>query len=246
MTYASILTLAILRDDFSRLDKPGLRKFISNCQNPDGSFSAAIPRQPGDLRILYTAFVLCYLLDDWEAIDVQAALEFIRRCRTYEGGYGQSADQEAHGGPTYCALAALSLCPSVDGVGLDAKSRRQTVRWLAMHQTTGFCGRTGKTPDSCYSFWCGAALRILGAEECVDADANATFIEQCQFKFGGLAKVPGNRPDPLHSYLSMAGISLYPPNIGDESWKLQQLVPALNAEESTAQWAIEHLSMSKV
>lgn len=245
MTYAAILSLAILRDDFSRLDKPGLRKFVASCQNADGSFSPNTSKQPGDLRILYTAFVLCYLLDDWSAIDIPAALEFVRRCRTYEGGYGQSPDQEAHGGPTYCALAATSLCPSVEGTGLDPKSRRQTIRWLAMHQTTGFCGRTGKTPDSCYSFWCGAALKILGAEDSINREANAMFIDQCQFKFGGLAKVPHERPDPLHSYLSMAAVSLYQPNTGDDSWKLQPLLAALNAEESTGRWAVDHLRMNK-
>jgi hypothetical protein len=36
MTYAAILSLAILRDDFSRLDKTGLQKFVARCQNPDG------------------------------------------------------------------------------------------------------------------------------------------------------------------------------------------------------------------
>lgn len=241
MTYAAILTLAILRDDFSRLDKVGLRRFVSSCQKSDGSFSAVAREPLGDLRVLYTAFVICYLLDDWSAIDVSAALEFIRRCRTYEGGYGQSPDQEAHGGPTYCALASLSLCPIFEGTGLDAKSRRQTVRWLTQHQTTGFCGRTGKTPDSCYSFWCGASLKLLDAAQCVDAEANARFIAQCQFQFGGIAKVPNERPDPLHSYLSIAGLALYPPATEDNSWLTQPLVPALNAEESTARWAIEHL-----
>ncbi|KAG8706532.1 hypothetical protein FRC09_002372 [Ceratobasidium sp. 395] len=243
MTYAAILTLAILRDDFSRLDKLGVQRFVANCQNSDGSFSSTTAEQVGDLRILYTAFVICYLLDDWSTINVPAALEFIQRCRSYEGGYGQSPDQEAHGGPTYCALAAMTLCPYVDGAGLDAKSRQKTIRWLSMHQTTGFCGRTGKTPDSCYSFWCGAALRLLGAEGCVDVDANATFIEQCQFKFGGLAKVPDERPDPLHSYLSIAAVALYQPTVGDESWNLQRLEPALNAEVSTAKWATEHLRL---
>ncbi|KAF8600240.1 terpenoid cyclases/Protein prenyltransferase [Ceratobasidium sp. AG-I] len=241
MTYAAILSLAILRDDFSQLDRAGLRKFVGSCQNPDGSFSATVNGDEGDLRVLYTAFVICFLLDDWEPINIPAAVDYIRRCRTYEGGYGQSPDQEAHGGPTYCAIAAMSLCPSIEAAGLDAKSRQQTIRWLSGHQTTGFCGRTGKTPDSCYSFWCGATLKILGAEDVVDVDANAAFIAQCQFKFGGLAKVPDDRPDPLHSYLSIASLALYPPTIGDESWIMQPLVPALNAEESTARWAIEHI-----
>ncbi|KAJ1303179.1 hypothetical protein OPQ81_011378 [Rhizoctonia solani] len=241
MTYAAILSLAILRDDFSKLDRPGLIRFVASRQNADGSFSAVPHDTVGDLRVLYTAFVICFLLDDWSSIDVPGALSFINRCRSYEGGYGQSPGQEAHGGTTYCALASLSLCPFVEGTGLTPKSQRATIRWLAQHQTTGFCGRTGKTPDSCYSFWCGASLKILEASECVDAEANAQFISKCQFQFGGIAKVPDERPDPLHSYLSMAALALYPPATSDNSWLLQPLVPALNAEESTARWLITQL-----
>ncbi|CAE6517485.1 unnamed protein product [Rhizoctonia solani] len=241
MTYAAILTLAILRDDFSKLDKSALLQFVASRQNADGSFSAAHHHIVGDLRVLYTAFVICYLLDDWTRIDVPGALSFINRCRSYEGGYGQSPDQEAHGGTTYCALASLFLCPLVDGTGLTHRSKRATIRWLSHHQTTGFCGRTGKTPDSCYSFWCGASLKILEAPECVDAEANAAFISECQFQFGGIAKVPDDRPDPLHSYLSIASLALYPPATGDQSWLVRPLAPALNAEESTAEWLISHL-----
>ncbi|CAE6402150.1 unnamed protein product [Rhizoctonia solani] len=241
MTYAAILSLAILRDDFSKLDKPALLQLVASRQNADGSFSAVPHDTVGDLRVLYTAFVICYLLDDWTCIDVPGALSFINRCRSYEGGYGQSLDQEAHGGTTYCALASLSLCPFVDGTGLNHKDKKTTIRWLSHHQTTGFCGRTGKTPDSCYSFWCGASLKILEASECVDAEANAKFVSECQFQFGGIAKVPDDRPDPLHSYLSIASLALYPPATGDQSWLVQPLVPALNTEESTARWLITHL-----
>ncbi|GAB1520611.1 geranylgeranyl transferase type-1 subunit beta [Rhizoctonia solani] len=241
MTYAAILSLAILRDDFSKLDKRALLGFVASCQNTDGSFSAIPCDDVGDLRVVYTAFVICYLLDDWTSIDASAALSFIHRCRSYEGGYGQSPGEEAHGGTTYCALASLYLCPLVDGTGLDCKSKKTTIRWLSHHQTTGFCGRTGKTPDSCYSFWCGASLKILEASDCVDVEANAQFISQCQFQFGGIAKVPNERPDPLHSYLSLASLALYPPTTGDDSWRLKPLGAALNAEESTSQWLITHL-----
>ncbi|CEL62723.1 protein geranylgeranyltransferase type I, beta subunit [Rhizoctonia solani AG-1 IB] len=241
MTYAAVLSLAILRDDFSQLDKPALLRFVASCQNTDGSFSALSHDTVGDLRVVYTAFVICYLLDDWTSIDAPAAISFIDRCRSYEGGYGQSPAGEAHGGTTYCALASLYLCPLVDGTGLTGKAKKTTIRWLSHHQTTGFCGRTGKTPDSCYSFWCGASLKILEASECVDAEANAQFISQCQFQFGGIAKVPKERPDPLHSYLSIASLALYPPAGGDDSWRLRPLIAALNAEESTAEWLITHL-----
>ena len=36
MTYTALLSLAILRDDFSRLDRAGLVNFIRNCQRDDG------------------------------------------------------------------------------------------------------------------------------------------------------------------------------------------------------------------
>jgi hypothetical protein len=36
MTYTALLALAILRDDFSKLDRPGLVKFIRACQRDDG------------------------------------------------------------------------------------------------------------------------------------------------------------------------------------------------------------------
>jgi prenyltransferase beta subunit len=36
MTYTALLSLAILRDDFSRLDRSGLINFIRACQKDDG------------------------------------------------------------------------------------------------------------------------------------------------------------------------------------------------------------------
>lgn len=36
MTYTALLNLAILRDDFSRLNREGLIDFVASCQQPDG------------------------------------------------------------------------------------------------------------------------------------------------------------------------------------------------------------------
>lgn len=36
MTYAALLSLAILRDDFARLDRAGLVQFLRACQREDG------------------------------------------------------------------------------------------------------------------------------------------------------------------------------------------------------------------
>lgn len=71
------------------------------------------------------------------------------------------------GGSTYCALAALSLSNNLNR--LSKQQREATIKWLISRQSElyhldqdqlGFNGRIGKPSDSCYSFWCGAALKV--------------------------------------------------------------------------------------
>lgn len=88
----------------------------------------------------------------------------------------------------------------------------------------------------------------------------ASFLAQCQFKYGGLAKAPGEKPgelyyclshqvhcssgfpDPYHTYLSLAILAILPSKKQeDPSWKLPQLNALWNATEETAQWAKEHI-----
>jgi len=200
MTYTALLSLSILRDNFSRLDRPGLLKFLQACQKEDGSFFTE-PGQGGDsdIRTIYCAFAISSMLDDWSGLDLDRAIGFIDACRTYEGGYGQSPHCEAQGGTTYCALASLYLLPSpayAPHEFLTKQQRHQTIRWLVHNQSQsgGFHGRTEKREDACYSFWCGASLEILGAKDLVDVSAHASFLASCQFKFGGIANEPGQHP----------------------------------------------------
>ncbi|KAJ3520479.1 hypothetical protein NMY22_g12738 [Coprinellus aureogranulatus] len=74
----------------------------------------------------------------------------------------------------------------------------------------------------------------------------AEFLAKCQFKYGGIAKYPEENPDPYHTYLSLAAISLFPLDLDEsdssaETWKLEPLDPLLNAKQSTAKWAREHI-----
>ncbi|KAF8216446.1 terpenoid cyclases/protein prenyltransferase alpha-alpha toroid [Mycena galopus ATCC 62051] len=250
MTYTALLMLAILRDDFSKLDRAGLVKFVRVCQRENGSFSIVPGNGETDLRTLYCAFCICDMLGDWSGVDVPQALKFIGTCRTYEGGYGQASFCEASGGPTYIALASLHLAPRAqDALPLTREQRDKSINWLIHNQcdSGGFCGRTAKLPaDACYSFWCGAALKVLGAADLIDAESHASFIASCQFKFGGIAKVPDEHPDPYHTYLSIAALALFPPTIPDEgpvskSWELIPLNPLLNGSEETIKWIREHV-----
>lgn len=114
------------------------------------------------------------------------------------------------GGPTYLAIAILRLA-SKSSDYLSENEKRQTLRWLLQNQDVsgGFRGRTNKEADACYCFWCGGAIQaglfspmlqtafyeppgqILGAAELVDRAALTSFLGSCQFKFGGIAKAPG-------------------------------------------------------
>ncbi|KAF9453163.1 terpenoid cyclases/Protein prenyltransferase [Macrolepiota fuliginosa MF-IS2] len=250
MTYTALLALALLRDDFSRLDRPGLIKFLRACQREDGSFTTTPKDGESDLRTLYCAFAISAMLDDWSGIDVGHAKAFIASCRTYEGGYGQEPFCEALGGTTYTALASLYLAPPSPGSDpLTTAEKNQTVRWLVNNQASsgGFAGRTGKSADSCYCFWCGAALKILDMSHLIETKALASFLSECQFKFGGIAKCQDEHPDPYHTYLSIAALCMYPPSPlweeeKPESWKFPVLDPLLNARVETAEWARRYIS----
>ncbi|PPQ66383.1 hypothetical protein CVT24_007212 [Panaeolus cyanescens] len=271
MTYTALLSLAILRDDFSQLNRQGVVEFIRRSQNDDGSFSTVPGRNESDLRTLYCAFAISSMLNDWSGIDIAKALRFVSSCRTYEGGYGQSPFCEAQGevvalsqmssrinlaigGTTYIAVASLSLASSAMGGKeiLTPEEKEETIHWLVSKQavTGGFCGRTGKEADACYCFWCGAALKILGAGKFVDRYSMVEFLGRCQFKYGGIAKAPGESADPYHTYLSLAAISMYPPALDEgsvspkvkQSWtSFSPLDPVLNAREETVDWIRRHV-----
>ncbi|KAF8133883.1 terpenoid cyclases protein prenyltransferase [Boletus edulis] len=231
LTYTALLSLAILRDDFSQLDRPGIIKVLRACQNEDGSFSSEPYGGDADVRTTYCAFVISSMLDDWSGVRLESALRFIAACRSYEGGYGQVPFAEAAGGPTYCALASIFLAGK--GSCLTDRERKQTIRWLTQNQVSpgGYCGRTNKEADACYCFWCGASLLILGAREFVCELSLCKFIASCQFKY-----------DPYHTYLALAAVAMYPPsNSAELSWKLEPLDPLLNANVATSDWARKYI-----
>ncbi|KAF9068590.1 terpenoid cyclases/protein prenyltransferase alpha-alpha toroid [Rhodocollybia butyracea] len=249
MTYTALLTLAILRDDFSQLDKQGILLLLKACQREDGSFSTIPGGGETDLRTLYCAFVIAHLLDDWSTINLQNAFSFIASCRSYEGGYGQSAHCEANGGTTYIAMAAMELAP-VSTTPLTALEKRKTIEWALHNQleSGGFCGRTNKLADACYCFWIGGSLKILGAGDLVDSRSLASFLASCQFRFGGIAKAPGEHPDPYHTYLSLATLSMFPPPVYENdasgsSWIFDPLDPLINARQETADWARKYIAI---
>lgn len=68
-------------------------------------------------------------------------------------------------------------------------------------QIQGFNGRTNKLEDSCYSFWLGGSLRLLGHDDLINRPALVSFLATCKSAYGAYCKAPDSGyPDVLHAY----------------------------------------------
>ena len=197
-----------------------------------------------DVRAAYCILAPCYLLgllqDDDQGnaardggggnpLRSPAISRHIASCQTFEGGFGAEPSTEAHGGYTFCALAALRILGSV--AAIDA---RALAAWLARRQTGfegGFCGRTNKLVDGCYSFWQGGAVAVLDGWRGGEGDSssskegNALAAEFPELSFdevmlqryillcaqdvnGGLRDKPSKPKDFYHSCYNLSGLSV--------------------------------------
>ena len=78
--------------------------------------------------------------------------------------------------------------------------------------SSGMQGRCNKLGDTCYSFWIGGTLQMLGKKwlNMLNKEKLRNYLlKYTQHKrFGGFGKVPGAPPDILHAYFGVCGISL--------------------------------------
>ncbi|KAF9413787.1 Geranylgeranyl transferase type-1 subunit beta [Podila epigama] len=247
MTYTALLSLVVLGDDLSRVAKEPILKMLRRLQLPTGCFIPAVTDYEPDMRFVYCAAAISYILNDWSGFNRDTALDFIRRCQGYDFGFGQNPRQESHGGIAYCAIASLGLMgpeamqdqkTMTRGVDEDEASfekrklkagfldKEATRKWLIMRQTTGFQGRINKPTDTCYSFWVGGSLAILGSIDLVNEECNRGYLMETQHKsLGGFGKWVDTFPDAMHSYMGLAGLSL----IGEPG--LRPMDPLLNVSK---------------
>lgn len=232
MTYTGIATLLTLGDDLSRLNKKAIIKGVAATQQEDGSFAATLLGNENDMRFVYCAACICYMLDDWTGVDIDKMVAYIKRSIRYDCGISQHEEMESHGGTTYCGVASLELCGRLSEI--EEKTIDGMIRWLLFRQIEGFNGRPEKPMDTCYSFWIGATLKILNAFQFTDYEKNREYLMSAQeAALGGFSKWPGIRPDPYHTYFSICGLSFLNEN------GLQQCMPSLNISIRAYEWMKE-------
>lgn len=199
------------------------------------------------MRFVFCAMAVCFLLQDWRFVDLDRAERYgplmpprphapryILSSVSFDGGIGLApgavgraprpltplarADQESHGGSTFCAVAALQLMGRLQGLDQDALVEFLVRRQVRVRpeeprthaQVHGFNGRVNKPPDTCYSFWVGGTLQTLSCAHLIDRASTRDFLYATQReRTGGFAKTESApRPDPLHAYYGVCGLSL--------------------------------------
>merc|ERR1711884_86665 len=116
MTFSALNSLLTLGDDLEQVNKKAILNSLKVLQLPDGSFTATFDHSENDVRFLYSACCISYILNDWSAVDKDLAASYLLNCLTYEGAFGQNPDSEAHGGSTFCAVASLFLMNKLDSL----------------------------------------------------------------------------------------------------------------------------------
>ncbi|KAL6847905.1 hypothetical protein ACP4OV_022033 [Aristida adscensionis] len=230
-TYSALAILKIVGYDLANINSKALLSSMKKLQQPDGSFMPIHIGAEMDLRFLYCAAAICSMLDDWTGMDKLKAKDYILNCQSYDGGFGMVPGSESHGfwvliaclcvsesgGGTFCAVAALRLMGFIQVdlasnlMGSTSIDMRMLLEWCVQRQVTdgGFQGRRNKPSDTCYAFWVGGVLKMIGAYHLIDHCALREFLLTCQSPYGGFTKFPGDRiPDIYHSYYGLAALSL--------------------------------------
>lgn len=225
-TYAGILTL-VLTKQFKLLDsiRFNLYDWLMSLKLPNGSF---IMHEQGesDTRSTYCVLVIANLLNIATDELLEGVEDWINLCQTYEGGFSNVPNTEAHGGYTFCAVASYFLLhsqlpnpvvnPNQKGNSLGF-SLDSLTRWCVQRQhglEGGLDGRTNKLVDACYSFWVGALYPLVqlltrNDHELFNKEALEHYILRiAQEDAGGFKDKPGKGIDFYHTNYSLAGLSI--------------------------------------
>ncbi|CAO2826113.1 unnamed protein product [Amaranthus hypochondriacus] len=215
-TYSALAILKMMGYDLSLLDSKSIVRSMKNLQQDDGSFMPIHFGAESDLRFVYCATAISYLLDDWTGVEKEKAKEYILNCQSYDGGFGLCPGLESHGGATYCAIASLRLMGYLEDNVLSKGASSSIINismlldWMVQRQAEdgGFQGRINKPSDTCYAFWVGGVLKILGGNKLVSKEALHDSLLKCQSMYGGFSKFPGQFPELYHSYYSFCAFSI--------------------------------------
>eukprot|EP01084_Bolivina_argentea_P254975 428760_1 len=151
---------------YDAINRQTFYDFILRQHQSDGSFSV----QDGgeiDIRAAYCGLACASILNIIDEILCLNTLLWLSKCQTYQGGFAQEPNDEAHGGYAYCGTACYLIIQTHFPHLINNKNKinlEKLIRWQTFKQmqySGGFQGRTHKLVDACYSFWVGAVFPII-------------------------------------------------------------------------------------
>ena len=211
-TFAALCSLALVGDpeDWSKIDTHQLLLWLSQLYSPEkGTFSVHLEGGESDLRSTYAAIVILHLLGmEEEFFHDSSSIGTVQRSivstQSYEGGLGAIpwGHAEAHGGYTYCGIAALAIIErwkistiSIESL-LPEPNMARLLGWVSGLQFAilgGLKGRVGKLVDACYSFWVGAVPLLLNrpiGDHIAVEPLKTYLLKACQAPNGGMRDKP--------------------------------------------------------
>lgn len=249
------------------MDKQLFRKFILSCRSKtqNGAYCIHVGGE-SDLRAAYIAILAGKLFGFLDETITDGVADHIARCQTYEGGIAPNPNTEAHAGYTFCGVAALAIMGQLHKINI-----MRLVDWCCNKQKTiegGFCGRTNKLVDSCYSVWVGSIFAILNEHlgfqfQIEDGHMlyNQLQLQQyillgCQTSLGGLVDKIGKKVDFYHSSYSISGLSMAQRrktpnnpsgwsihlNGADKTNSLEEIHPAYNLPKKKVEFMLSYSS----
>lgn len=259
-TYAAVNALCIIgtQEAYEIIDRRQLSRFLLSLRGEDDAFSMHAEGEV-DIRGVYCAIAVAKLTNIYTPEMFNGTEFWIAKCQTWEGGFGGCPGMEAHGGYTYCGLAALVLLGKTNLICLTS-----LLRWIVNKQMRlegGFQGRTNKLVDGCYSFWQGGTFplihAILSKEKKVFNSNNWLFDQKalqeyllvcCQHPCGGLLDKPEKNRDIYHTCYALSGLSVaqHSPQsliVGSADLNTVEIIhPVYNLEISSALEALKYFN----
>ena len=225
-SFSVVMTLCAVGSDdaLNSIDRESMLQFLLQMKQADGRFRVSEGGE-ADVRALYCGVAVASILGFLDGPKgehlIAGTMEYLADLQAFDGGLGGEPGNEAHGGNTYCGLAALAIVLPYAETKEMKKSVdvEKVLDWAVMRQMRyegGFQGRTNKLVDSCYSFWVGALFPIIAAitrqkdiASLFDANALQQYVlECCQLEAGGLRDKPYTARDLMHSCYALSGLSI--------------------------------------
>lgn len=95
-TYCALAILKLVGYSFSNVNIDPILVSMRVLQMPNGSFIPTHNGAEADLRFVFCAAAICFMLNNWIGMDKLSAREYILKCQSYDGGFSLVPGAESH------------------------------------------------------------------------------------------------------------------------------------------------------